>query len=230
MLNLCYCTQITDAGLKHLSALEELTNLELRCLVRITGIGITSIAIGCTSLIELDLKRCYSVDDAGLWALSRYSQNLRQVKNSKTLTSPFVVCEASGHHILLTVLFAAYYLLLSSHWPRPVPSAGLPEVPPGREHDPPVLGFHRRVRDGIASCMREAEEAEAAGRAEVCALSRAAPDAAGLWVPCPVGRQTARLQGMSLNWPGESSRRASFRSGEDADQQRCAALFYAPKE
>ena len=96
MLNLCYCTQITDAGLKHVSALEELTNLELRCLVRITGIGITSIAIGCTSLIELDLKRCYSVDDAGLWALSRYSQNLRQVKNSTTSSSPFVICEASG--------------------------------------------------------------------------------------------------------------------------------------
>ncbi|PUZ78186.1 hypothetical protein GQ55_1G432700 [Panicum hallii var. hallii] len=79
MLNLRYCTQITDAGLKHLSTLEELTNLELRCLVRITGIGITSIAIDCPSLIELDLKCCYSVDDAGLWALSRYSQNLRQL-------------------------------------------------------------------------------------------------------------------------------------------------------
>lgn len=85
MLNLCYCTQITDAGLKHLGTLEELTNLEMRCLVRITGIGITSIAIGCTSLIELDLKRCYSVDDAGLWALSRYSQNLRQVRTHKLI-------------------------------------------------------------------------------------------------------------------------------------------------
>lgn len=79
MLNLCYCTQITDGGLKHVGGLEELTNLELRCLVRVTGVGITSIAVGCTSLVELDLKRCYSVDDAGLWALSRYSQNLRQV-------------------------------------------------------------------------------------------------------------------------------------------------------
>jgi F-box/leucine-rich repeat protein 2/20 len=82
MLNVRYCTQITDAGLKHLSALEELTHLEMRCLVRITGIGITSIAMGCISLIELDLKRCYSVDDSGLWALSRYSQNLRQVNNT----------------------------------------------------------------------------------------------------------------------------------------------------
>ncbi|CAL4990355.1 unnamed protein product [Urochloa decumbens] len=98
MLNLRYCTQITDAGLKHLSALEELTHLEMRCLVRITGIGITSIAVGCTSLIELDLKRCYSVDDAALWALSRYSQNLRQLTIS--------YCQVTGL--------------------GPVPSAGLP--------------------------------------------------------------------------------------------------------
>ncbi|XP_066338546.1 F-box/LRR-repeat protein 3-like [Miscanthus floridulus] len=96
MLNLCYCTQITDAGLKHVSALEELTNLELRCLVRITGIGITSIAIGCTSLIELDLKRCYSVDDAGLWALSRYSQNLRQLTISYCQVTGLGLCHLLG--------------------------------------------------------------------------------------------------------------------------------------
>ncbi|WVZ50025.1 hypothetical protein U9M48_001324 [Paspalum notatum var. saurae] len=96
MLNLCYCTQITDAGLKHVSALEELTNLELRCLVRITGIGITSIAIGCTSLVELDLKRCYSVDDAGLWALSRYSQNLRQLTISYCQVTGLGLCHLLG--------------------------------------------------------------------------------------------------------------------------------------
>jgi F-box/leucine-rich repeat protein 2/20 len=79
MLNLCYCNKITDSGLGHLGSLEELTNLELRCLVRITGIGISSVAIGCKNLIEIDLKRCYSVDDAGLWALARYALNLRQV-------------------------------------------------------------------------------------------------------------------------------------------------------
>ncbi|CAD6252656.1 unnamed protein product [Miscanthus lutarioriparius] len=96
MLNLCYCTQITDAGLKHVSALEELTNLELRCLVRITGIGITSIALGCTSLIELDLKRCYSVDDAGLWALSRYSQNLRQLTITYCQVTGLGLCHLLG--------------------------------------------------------------------------------------------------------------------------------------
>jgi hypothetical protein len=43
---------------------------------------------------------------------------------------------------LLSGLFAAYYLLLSSHWPGPVPSAGLTEVPPGREDGSPLLGLH----------------------------------------------------------------------------------------
>lgn len=71
----------------HLGSLEELTNLELRCLVRITGIGISSIATGCKSLIELDLKRCYSVDDAGLGALARNAFNLRQVNNLQSLSS-----------------------------------------------------------------------------------------------------------------------------------------------
>ncbi|CAN6381971.1 unnamed protein product [Urochloa humidicola] len=96
ILNLRYCTQITDAGLKHLSALAELTHLEMRCLVRITGVGITSIAIGCTSLIELDLKRCYSVDDAGLWALSRYSQNLRQLTISYCQVTGLGLCHLLG--------------------------------------------------------------------------------------------------------------------------------------
>jgi F-box/leucine-rich repeat protein 2/20 len=87
LLNLCYCNKITDTGLGHLGSLEELTNLELRCLVRITGIGISSIAIGCKSLIELDLKRCYSVDDAALGALARNAFNLRQVNNLQSLNS-----------------------------------------------------------------------------------------------------------------------------------------------
>ncbi|RLN30346.1 hypothetical protein C2845_PM05G15490 [Panicum miliaceum] len=85
LLNFCYCNKITDSGLGHLGSLEELTNLELRCLVRITCIGISSIAIGCKSLIELDLKRCYSVDDAGLGALARNALNLRQVNNMQSL-------------------------------------------------------------------------------------------------------------------------------------------------
>ncbi|NP_001333165.1 F-box/LRR-repeat protein 3 [Zea mays] len=92
LLNLCYCNKITDTGLGHLGSLEELTNLELRCLVRITGIGISSVAIGCKNLIELDLKRCYSVDDAGLWALARYALNLRQLTISYCQVTGLGLC------------------------------------------------------------------------------------------------------------------------------------------
>uniref|UniRef100_A0A453JZZ1 F-box/LRR-repeat protein 15-like leucin rich repeat domain-containing protein n=1 Tax=Aegilops tauschii subsp. strangulata TaxID=200361 RepID=A0A453JZZ1_AEGTS len=92
LLNLCYCNKITDSGLSHLGALEELTNLELRCLVRITGIGISSVVTGCKSLVELDLKRCYSVDDSGLWALARYALNLRQLTISYCQVTGLGLC------------------------------------------------------------------------------------------------------------------------------------------
>jgi hypothetical protein len=96
-------------------------------------------------------------------------------------------------------MHAAYCVLLPSDWAGAVPSAGVAEVPPGREDGAPLLGLHRRVRDGAAGRVWEAEEAEAAGRAEVRALHRAAPDAAGLRLPRPLGRQAAGLQGMSMS-------------------------------
>lgn len=78
-LNLCYCAQITDKGLKHLSGLEELSDLEMRSLVKISSMGLTAIAIGCKSLVELDVKRCYHIDDMALCALVQHARNLRQV-------------------------------------------------------------------------------------------------------------------------------------------------------
>lgn len=78
-LNLCYCEQVTDRGLKFISTLEELSDLEMRRLPHITSAGLVSIAAGCNSLVELDLKRCYNINDTGVWALAHYSPNLRQV-------------------------------------------------------------------------------------------------------------------------------------------------------
>ncbi|XP_073008896.1 F-box/LRR-repeat protein 3 isoform X1 [Typha latifolia] len=95
-LNLCYCTQITDNGLNNLSCLEELSDIELRGLARITSSGITAVAIGCKSLVELDLKRCYSVDDAGLWALARYALNLRQLTISYCPVTGLGLCNLLG--------------------------------------------------------------------------------------------------------------------------------------
>lgn len=65
--------------MKHLSSLKELRDLEMRALHHVTGLGITAIAMGCSSLTELDLKHCYSVDDVAVCALAQYSLNIRQV-------------------------------------------------------------------------------------------------------------------------------------------------------
>ena len=62
---------------------------------------------------------------------------------------------------------AAYDIVLPSYWAGLVPPAQLPEVPPGREDGAPLMGLHRRVRDGAESRMREVEEAEDAQRLEV---------------------------------------------------------------
>ncbi|KAJ3681366.1 hypothetical protein LUZ60_015855 [Juncus effusus] len=95
-LNLCYCNQISDTGLNSLGSLEDLSDLELRGLVRITSSGITSMAVGCRRLTHLDLKRCYSVDDAGMWALARYTENLRQLTISYCTVTGLGLCHLLG--------------------------------------------------------------------------------------------------------------------------------------
>jgi F-box and leucine-rich repeat protein 2/20 len=79
MLNLAYCNRITDAGLKCISNLGELSDFELRGLSNITSIGIKAVAVSCKRLANLDLKHCEKLDDTGFRALAFYSQNLLQV-------------------------------------------------------------------------------------------------------------------------------------------------------
>lgn len=78
-LNLSYCTEVTDLGMKSLSGLEELSDLEMRSLSNITGAGLSVLASGCKRLAELDLKHCENITDSGFWDLAYYSRNLRQV-------------------------------------------------------------------------------------------------------------------------------------------------------
>lgn len=82
-LNLSYCNNITDRGLKYLGHLEILSDLELRGLLNITGEGLLALAAGCKRLAELDLKFCENIDDSGFWALAHYSRNLQQVGKSE---------------------------------------------------------------------------------------------------------------------------------------------------
>ena len=58
------------------------------------------------------------------------------------------------------------------------------------------MGLHRRVRDGAASGLWEAEEAEDAHRVEDRAVPGAPPDAAGVRLPNKMGQQASRLQGL----------------------------------
>ena len=79
-LNLSYCNEVSDRGLGYIGHLEELSDLELRGLVKITGVGLVAVAAGCKRLADLDLKHCEKVGDSGFWALAYYSRNLRQVQ------------------------------------------------------------------------------------------------------------------------------------------------------
>lgn len=78
-LNLSYCSEVTDRGLECLSHLPELSDLEMRSLLNVTGTGLTALAMGCKKLAELDVKDCTSIDDSGFMALAYYSRNLQQV-------------------------------------------------------------------------------------------------------------------------------------------------------
>lgn len=78
-LNLSYCSKITDRGMEYLGYLTELSELEMRSLLNITGAGLASLASGCKRLSELDLKNCENITDSGFWALAYHSRNLLQV-------------------------------------------------------------------------------------------------------------------------------------------------------
>ncbi|KAI3774414.1 hypothetical protein L1987_48969 [Smallanthus sonchifolius] len=81
-LNLCYCTKITDIGMSYLSQLEELSDLEMRSLLKVTSAGLTALASGCRKLSQLDIKHCANVGDAGFWSLAYHSWNLQQINIS----------------------------------------------------------------------------------------------------------------------------------------------------
>jgi len=96
-LNLSYCNEVTDRGLQYLSQVEELSDLELRGLVNITGVGLTALAAGCKRLSELDLKHCENINDSGFWSLAYYSWNLQQINLSHCRISDVGLCMLMGN-------------------------------------------------------------------------------------------------------------------------------------
>ncbi|XP_076903068.1 F-box/LRR-repeat protein 3-like [Bidens hawaiensis] len=91
-LNLCYCTKITDVGMTYLSQLEELSDLEMRSLFKVTSVGLTALASGCRKLSELDIKHCGNISDAGFWSLGYYSWKLQQINLSFCGVSDVGLC------------------------------------------------------------------------------------------------------------------------------------------
>ncbi|KAK9016934.1 hypothetical protein V6N11_079426 [Hibiscus sabdariffa] len=96
-LNLSYCNEVSDRGLGYIGRLEELCDLEMRALNKITGVGLESVAAGCKRLADLDLKHCEKVDDLGFWALAYYSRNLRQINLSYCAISDMALCLVMGN-------------------------------------------------------------------------------------------------------------------------------------
>ena len=74
----------------YIGHLEELCVLEIRGLHNVTSVGLTAVAAGCKRLVDLDMKQCQNVDDAGFWALASYAHNLRQVHRFTTCDWEFV--------------------------------------------------------------------------------------------------------------------------------------------
>ncbi|XP_047327228.1 F-box/LRR-repeat protein 3-like [Impatiens glandulifera] len=96
-LNISYCYEVTDEGIKWLGYLEELSDLELRNLVKVTGSGLAAIASGCKKLSDLDLKSCINIQDSGFWALAYYRVNLRQINLSHCGISDAGLCMVLGN-------------------------------------------------------------------------------------------------------------------------------------
>ncbi|WMV12056.1 hypothetical protein MTR67_005441 [Solanum verrucosum] len=96
-LNLSYCSEVTDRGIECLGHLPELSDLEMRSLLNVTGTGLTALATGCKRLSELDVKDCTSIDDSGFMALAYYSRNLQQINLSHCAISDVGLCMVMGN-------------------------------------------------------------------------------------------------------------------------------------
>ncbi|KAF7071755.1 hypothetical protein CFC21_077008, partial [Triticum aestivum] len=81
-INLSYCTEITDVSLASLSKCAKLNTLEIRGCPSVSSAGLSEIAIGCRLLAELDVKKCFAINDVGMLFLSQFSHSLRQINLS----------------------------------------------------------------------------------------------------------------------------------------------------
>lgn len=81
VINMSYCSRMTDDSLISISKLHELTTLEMRSLMKVTCDGLKVLASGCRKLEKLDMKRCLAVMDWGIKALAKNCLNLNHVSH-----------------------------------------------------------------------------------------------------------------------------------------------------
>ncbi|KAL0375409.1 UNVERIFIED_CONTAM: F-box/LRR-repeat protein 3 [Sesamum radiatum] len=84
MINIAYCKFISDRSFMSLAKCPKLKTLESRGCPLITSLGLAAVAVGCKQLAKLDIKKCHSIDDAGMIPLAHFSQNLKQINLSYT--------------------------------------------------------------------------------------------------------------------------------------------------
>lgn len=85
MINIAYNNNITDLSLKSLSKCSSLKVLEIRGCPCVSSVGLSAIAMGCRQIAEMDIKKCYNIDDNAMLPLAKFSQNLKQVLPPCTL-------------------------------------------------------------------------------------------------------------------------------------------------
>ena len=96
MINLAYCTKVTDDALISLSKCSMLNTLEIRGCPQVSSAGLSAIAVGCRKIAKLDIKKCYDINDAGMLSLARLSQNLCQVLIN--ISQFYSLCYNSTNH------------------------------------------------------------------------------------------------------------------------------------
>lgn len=78
MINMAYCDKISDTSLKSLAQCLLLRTLEIRGCPSVSSVGLTAVAMGCSQLAVLDIKKT-CIDDVGLIGLAEHSLFLKQV-------------------------------------------------------------------------------------------------------------------------------------------------------
>ena len=81
-MNLSFCGNVTDSGIKFLSKMQSLRDLNLRSCDNVTDTGLGFLAEGGSRLEVLDVSFCDNVEDRGLQLLSQGLYSLRSLSLS----------------------------------------------------------------------------------------------------------------------------------------------------